>query len=121
MLPSVSPFRRFTDYFASDSSPQQRNGFDCGVFVCAALEQLSRRDPSHPTFDQDPPIVSLQDEEESSDEEEEDEDEEEEDGGFAQRRRRNRGDGYEWNFGQDNMPYMRRRIIYEISQRALLD
>ncbi|PWN22866.1 hypothetical protein BCV69DRAFT_296838 [Microstroma glucosiphilum] len=124
----VIDLNEFTDYFASDSSPQQRNGFDCGVFVCAALEQLSRRDPSHPSFDEDPPIVSLHsdddEDEDTSDEEEEEEDDDDGDGyapSGKKGRKRNRGDGYEWNFGQENMPYMRRRIIYEISQRALLD
>ncbi|CAO1619925.1 unnamed protein product [Parajaminaea phylloscopi] len=123
-----------TEYFASSSSPQQRNGHDCGVFVCATLEQLSRRDPHYP-FAEDP--------EPDDDEDDEDWVDDEDDGGAADDpvdifggRGRNlngrgapknaprtgvRSGGYEWNFGQDNMPYLRKRIIFEIAQRKLLD
>ncbi len=30
-------------------------------------------------------------------------------------------DEYEWNFAQENMPYLRRRMAYEISSAKLLD
>lgn len=120
----------FEEYFAGTSSPQQRNGYDCGVFVCATLEQLSRRDPHFP-FAEDPEP----DEDDWEDDEGEGEDESDvaddgvswaRDGQQARRGagaggKRRQGDGYEWNFGQGNMPYMRRRIIYEISQKKLLD
>ena len=36
------------DYCAGDTSPQQSNGYDCGVFAAQTLEQLSRRDPGVP-------------------------------------------------------------------------
>ncbi|CAO1616047.1 unnamed protein product [Sympodiomycopsis kandeliae] len=100
----------FTDYFASDTSPQQRNTFDCGVFVCATLEQLSRRDPHYPFNEDPPPLEPLEDD----DEDEDDQENILNKGGISK-------DGYEWNFGQKNMPYLRKRIIYEISQKSLLE
>lgn len=110
------------EYFGGSSSPQQRNGYDCGVFVCATLEQLSRRDPHYP-FDADP-------EPESDEDGWEDEDEDDvrspvfgagSSKHSADHSNRSRGGGYYWNFGQANMPYMRRRIIFEILQKKLLD
>lgn len=101
----------FQDYFASDTSPQQRNTFDCGVFVCATLEQLSRRDPHYPFSEDPPPLEPLESDDEGDDE---DYDGLPRSGGIAK-------DGYEWNFSQKDMPYLRKRIIYEISQKALMD
>jgi hypothetical protein len=54
------------------STPQQENGFDCGVFTCQFLESLSRGEET-----------------------------------FA--------------FSQENMPYLRRRMIWEICNRRLRD
>lgn len=115
------------EYYGANTSPQQRNGFDCGIFVCATLEQLSRRDPHYP-FDQDPEPEDL-DEEAWEDEDlfDTNADDDGDDGSarrdyFGDYRRSRRGrDGYLWNFAQENMPYLRKRIIYEISQRKLLD
>lgn len=57
-------FEGWEDYILEDT-PQQENGFDCGVFTCQFLEALSR---GLETFD----------------------------------------------FTQDDMPYLRRRMIWEI-------
>lgn len=96
--------------YTSHQSPQQANGFDCGVFATMTVEQLSRRHPhdgdlhdeltaeavvkrSHAlaaaTIDEDAVDVVGEDE--------------------------------EWNFSQDNMPYLRRRMVYEIATTQLLD
>lgn len=130
--------RRFTDYYASESSPQQLNGYDCGVFVCATLEQLSRRDPRF-AFEEDPVL-----EPPSSEDEDLSESESESevgagyagDGRFVMKREgagagggaprklklpRRGLDGYEWNFSQGDMPYLRRRIICEVAGKRLLD
>lgn len=72
------------------------------------MEQLSRRDPHYP-FDEDPPLAAPTGDEDSDD------DEDDEDQG------RRRGDGYEWNFSQQDMPFLRRRIIYEIGTKTLMD
>ncbi|SJX60395.1 related to Sentrin-specific protease 1 [Sporisorium reilianum f. sp. reilianum] len=108
--------RGWTDHF-SDESPQQENNFDCGVFASQTLEQLSRRDYHTPIPLSKPAIVwkggsldegaeklSLGGEGAGADGEEDDDDEE-----------------YEWNFGQQNMPYLRRRMAYEIYSKQLLD
>lgn len=102
-------------YF-SQQSPIQANGFDCGVFASMTIEQLSRRDP---WLLLPPPLDAKQiversaelakrkgdsDREEYEDEDEEDDEEEE-----------------EWNFSQQNMPYLRRRMVYEIATTNLLD
>ncbi|PWN29713.1 cysteine proteinase, partial [Jaminaea rosea] len=106
----------FGEYYGGEKSPQQRNGYDCGVFVCSTLEQLSRRDPHYP-FDEDP--------EEEDEDEDSWEDDEGDDLGFNGHGNGGTApsfsSGYQWNFSQDDMPYMRRRIIYEISQKGLLD
>jgi sentrin-specific protease 1 len=108
----------------SRRSPHQVNGFDCGMFVCMTLEQLSRRSPadgeredinvemvvkrskelaeerakSGNRVDRSPSVSD--DDENNSREEEEDED---------------------WNFSQADMPYLRRRMVYEIAKVKLLD
>lgn len=105
--------RGWRDVF-SDESPQQENGYDCGVFAAQTLEQISRRDP-HTPITMDPPTISW-----SSDDIEADAgrmkitgaDAEEDDDDV---------DEYEWNFGQENMPYLRRRMVYEIASQRLLD
>jgi sentrin-specific protease 1 len=56
--------------FATQDTPQQENGFDCGVFTCQFLESLSRGEES-------------------------------------------------FNFTQGNMPYLRRRMIWEIGHARL--
>jgi len=64
----------FTDWqdYAPEDTPQQENGYDCGVFVCQFLESLSR------------------------------------------------GEEY-FNFSQADMPYLRRRMIWEIGNATLRD
>ena len=91
------------DFAAEDTSPQQENGYDCGVFAVQTLEQLSRRDPQLPmpppldaaqfTRPADPTALRLAREEYAED--------------------------YAWNFAQNNMPYLRRRMAAEIVQKAL--
>ncbi|SPO20019.1 related to Sentrin-specific protease 1 [Ustilago trichophora] len=108
--------RGWKDVF-SDESPQQENGFDCGVFAAQTLEQISRRDPHRPIPLEAPVILwkgeSLDEgtgrlkinggtDDDGGEEEEED-------------------DEYEWNFSQENMPYLRRRMAYEIFSKQLLD
>ncbi|KDR84787.1 hypothetical protein GALMADRAFT_217849 [Galerina marginata CBS 339.88] len=58
--------------WAPSSTPQQENGFDCGVFTCQFLEALSRGEES-------------------------------------------------FNFSQKDMPYLRRRMIWEIGNAKLRD
>jgi sentrin-specific protease 1 len=106
--------RGWRDVF-SDESPQQENGYDCGVFAAQTLEQISRRDP-HTPIPLDPPTIPwMSDDIEtdagrmkitSVDDAEDDDDD---------------VDEYEWNFGQENMPYLRRRMVYEIASQRLLD
>lgn len=92
------------DYCAGDTSPQQSNGYDCGVFAAQTLEQLSRRDPGVPY----PPRLEA--------------------GAFAQRAdpqalallREEYAGEYAWNFSQRDMPYLRRRMAYEIATKQLL-
>jgi len=64
----------FTDWknWAPDTTPQQENGYDCGVFTCQFLETLSRGEES-------------------------------------------------FRFSQKNMPYIRRRMIWEIGNATLRD
>lgn len=59
-----------TVYESAQETPQQENGYDCGVFTCQFLEALSRGEES-----------------------------------FA--------------FTQANMPYLRRRMIWEIGHAQL--
>lgn len=95
----------WTDYFAGETSPQQQNGYDCGVFAVQTLEQLSRRDPAVPyppralearlfTAPADPTELALLREEHACE--------------------------YAWNFDQRDMPYLRRRMTYEIYTKQLL-
>lgn len=103
--------RGWTDLF-SDDSPQQENGYDCGVFAAQTLEQISRRDP-HTRIPLDAPRIAWIGE--SLDE-----------GAGklslgAQADDTDEDDEYEWNFGQQNMPYLRRRMAYEIYSKQLLD
>jgi len=58
--------------YAPDWTPQQENGFDCGVFTCQFLEALSRGEES-------------------------------------------------FIFSQKDMPYLRRRMVWEIGHAALRD
>ncbi|KAJ1030316.1 hypothetical protein NDA16_001226 [Ustilago loliicola] len=107
--------RGWRDVF-SDESPQQENGFDCGVFAAQTLEQISRRDP-HTPIPLEAPVIQWKGE--SLDE------------GAGRLRIGGGGSGddhdeeddwdYEWNFGQENMPYLRRRMAYEIYSKKLLD
>jgi len=62
-------FEGWVDY-TLEGTPQQENGFDCGVFTCQFLESLSRGEES-------------------------------------------------FNFTQGNMPYLRRRMIWEIGHARL--
>lgn len=104
--------RGWKDWF-SDDSPQQENGYDCGVFSAQTLEQISRRDYNNP-IPLEPPVMSWKGESledgagkisiNGDGEGDEDDDEE-----------------YEWNFAQENMPYLRRRMAYEIFSKKLLD
>jgi len=55
-----------------EDTPQQENGYDCGVFTCQFLESLSRGEET-------------------------------------------------FNFSQANMPYLRRRMIWEIGNGKLRD
>jgi sentrin-specific protease 1 len=57
---------------STQSTPQQENGFDCGVFTCQYMESLSR------------------------------------------------GEEF-FNFSQKDMPYLRRRMIWEIAHAKLRD
>jgi len=92
------------DYCAGDTSPQQSNGYDCGVFAAQTLEQLSRRDPAVPY---PPPLEA---------------------GSFARCAdpkalallREEYAGEYAWNFSQRDMPYLRRRMVYEIATKQLL-
>ena len=92
------------DYFGSVSSPQQENGYDCGVFAVQTLEQVSRRDPRVPM----PPPLEAQSytAPENCD--------------VLQLLREEHAEGYLWNFGQHNMPYLRRRMALEIVNKELL-
>ncbi|KAL0579803.1 hypothetical protein V5O48_002214 [Marasmius crinis-equi] len=64
----------FTDWrdYTLDDTPQQENGYDCGVFTCQFLESLSRGEES-------------------------------------------------FNFTQSDIPYLRRRMIWEIGNARLKD
>lgn len=110
------------DCYVSQQSPLQENAFDCGVFACQTLEQLSRRSPRDFELKDDlnvEKVVQRSRElseakgrrEESNDESDEGEisitaEEEEEE---------------EWNFSQINIPYLRQRMVYEIANTALLN
>lgn len=63
-------FTGWEDFFTEDS-PQQENGYDCGVFLCQTMENLSRGVP------------------------------------------------IPFDFTQQNMPYLRRRMIFEITAEQL--
>jgi sentrin-specific protease 1 len=63
-------FEGWTDFFAHEG-PQQENGYDCGVFVCQTMENLSRGVP------------------------------------------------VPFDFTQQNMPYLRRRMVLEIAAERL--
>lgn len=100
----------WTDYF-NERNPHQQNGFDCGVFASITLEQISRRDP-HTII---PDALKWSNEEGrivgwGSQKEDEDEDEEEEETGER-----------DWNFSQENMPYLRKRMVYEIAYQGLIE
>ncbi|KAK1232586.1 hypothetical protein PQX77_004254 [Marasmius sp. AFHP31] len=64
-------FSEWNDY-TSEETPQQENGFDCGVFTCQFLESLSRGEET-------------------------------------------------FNFAQNDIPYLRRRMIWEIGSARLMD
>lgn len=91
-------------HYTNPCFPYQDNGYDCGVFAIAAMEQLSRRDPYLPfpapygkregcDFPPDQPRPDGQDEDEDM----------------------------EFNFTGKNMPYLRRRFVYELLNKKLLD
>ncbi|KXN83566.1 Sentrin-specific protease 1 [Leucoagaricus sp. SymC.cos] len=65
-------FTEWKNYAPDELTPQQENGFDCGVYTCAFLEALSRGEES-------------------------------------------------FRFTQKDMPYMRRRMIWEIGNTKLRD
>ncbi|KAE8267636.1 hypothetical protein A4X09_0g4715 [Tilletia walkeri] len=95
------------DYLARDN-PHQHNGYDCGVFTSQTIEQLSRRNgrtpyPSKPPYVLNPPVSG--EGSDDGDEDDEDDDDEEE----------------LWNFSQENMPYLRRRMVYELGRAELLE
>ena len=92
------------DYFANVSSPQQENGYDCGVFAVQTLEQLSRRDPE---VEMPPPLNAEMFTAPANPDE-------------LQQLREEYAEDYWWNFGQANMPYLRRRMAFEIVQKELL-
>lgn len=104
----------WTRYF-SRQCPAQSNGFDCGVFATMTIEQLSRRNPlDGPLLDELSAEKVLKHSMElaqtgcADDGESESEDE-------------SSATEEEWNFSQQNMPYLRRRMIYEIVSTALLE
>lgn len=74
--------------------PSQQNGYDCGVFTIAAIEQLSRRNPLDPY----PASAAGRDAREEQQEQDE-----------------------PFNFSGKDMPYLRRRFAYEIITKHLLD
>ncbi|PKI82591.1 Ulp1 peptidase [Malassezia vespertilionis] len=92
------------DFFAADTSPQQSNGYDCGVFAIQTLEQLSRRDPHIPM----PPRLDAAAFEHAANPAE------------LEHLREEHAEEYAWNFSQQNMQYLRRRMAYEIGQQKLL-
>ncbi|PWZ02668.1 cysteine proteinase [Testicularia cyperi] len=119
--------RSWHDVF-SEETPQQENGYDCGVFATQTLEQISRRDPHTPIPLSPPPIpwkgenldqkaerLSITSRSANGgalyDYTDEDGDDDDDDN----------PDEYEWNFGQSDMPYLRKRMIYEIYTKKLID
>jgi sentrin-specific protease 1 len=93
-----------------DSSPAQSNGYDCGMFAAMTIEQLSRRDPWLGAPPE--PMTAQKIVEKSS--------------SLATPARDdifNRADAEteEWNFSQSNIPYLRRRMVYEIVKGELLN
>lgn len=83
--------------------PSQHNGYDCGVFTIATLEQLCRRDPFvpfPPSFGTEAGCVPPPDQPSPGRQEEPD---------------------MEFNFSGETMPYLRRRIVYELVHKRLLD
>lgn len=111
--------RLWRDVF-SEETPQQENGFDCGVFATQTLEQISRRDP-HTPIPLKPPTITWKAEDLNQQagqltlntvngnvaEDDHDDDDQ--------------WDDYDWNFSQLDMPYLRRRMIYEIHRKKLID
>lgn len=96
-------------YF-SQQSPIQANGYDCGVFASMTIEQLSRRSPWDgplpPALDAKQIVArSAEWASQKHDSDDESDSEEEE----------------EWNFSQQDMPYLRKRMVYEIATTNLLD
>jgi sentrin-specific protease 1 len=69
--PSLNPVNVNSSTISQDT-PQQENGYDCGVFTCQFLEALSRGEEV-------------------------------------------------FNFSQRNMPYLRRRMIWEVGHAKFLD
>jgi len=117
------------NYF-SRQCPQQENGWDCGVFATMALEQLSRRNPNDGELKNDLNVEKVvqksrelaeqkgkvgrgSDEEDSSSSE--DEEDEEERGDYDE------VEEEEWNFSQADIPYLRRRMVFEIANSNLLN
>ncbi|WFD01117.1 Ulp1 peptidase [Malassezia yamatoensis] len=92
------------DYFAGESSPQQANGFDCGVFAIQTLEQVSRRDAFLPMPQ---PLTAASFCKPA-------------DGKELAYERMMHAEEYAWNFSQEHMPYLRRRMVHEIASKHLL-
>ena len=111
----LSGWRR---YF-SRQSPAQANGFDCGVFATMTLEQISRRNPAEGDLPDDgsseavvrrsATLAEQRAQEDSSGDSSDDDDGDDDD------------EDEEWNFTQSDMPYLRRRMVYEIASARLLD
>lgn len=109
--------RSWRDVF-SEETPQQENGYDCGVFATQTLEQISRRDP-HTPIPLHPPTITWKTDDldqqarqltlDKANGETPDEDDVDD-----------QWDDYDWNFSQLDMPYLRRRMIYEIHRKSLI-
>ncbi|WFD32804.1 Ulp1 peptidase [Malassezia sp. CBS 17886] len=97
--------RDWIDFAAGDASPQQENGYDCGVFAVQTLEQLSRRDPRVPP---EPPLHAAEFTHPVQPE-------------VLGRLREEHAGDYAWNFAQRDMAYLRRRMALEIVAQRLLE
>ncbi|KAK0549240.1 hypothetical protein OC846_003396 [Tilletia horrida] len=104
------------DYQAK-SNPQQKNAVDCGMFATQTMEQLSRRHPwiPYPTTRAYPDPTKKEGPRAAGAGQDDDDDDDRAEGDEEYER-------FEfWNFKQENMPYLRRRMVYELAQSKLLD
>ncbi|MCO5608386.1 hypothetical protein L7F22_062595 [Adiantum nelumboides] len=115
--PNPRSLTSFSAIYLTKPSTSQR--FDCGVFATMTLEQISRRNPAEGDLPDDgsseavvrrsAALAEQRTQEDgsgdSSDDDTGDDDDEDE----------------EWNFTQSDMPYLRRRMVYEIASARLLD